>query len=211
MVSERLLTCADAKEIMMDITARQMDIVQAAVKIIARQGYEKLTTKNLARSLGISDAALYRHFTSKNELIKMILCYFEHISCSVIERINSQSLSPIQRISSFVLDRYEMFNKDPDLAMVMFSEELFKNDHSFEEQLLSIMHIHRNHVMGYITEGQSLGMIRADLNPLHIFRMVIGSMRLLVSQWNMSKHAFNLVEEGKSLLQTIIKLIEVNK
>lgn len=195
----------------MKITTRQMEIIQAAIRVIAQQGYEKLTTKTLAKSVGISDAALYRHFASKNELIKMILCYFEHISCSVIEQINSRNLPPIQRISSFVMDRYEMFSKDPDLAMVMFSEELFKNDHSFEEQLLSIMHIHRNEVMGCITEGQSLSMIRADLNPLHIFRMIVGSMRMLVSQWNMSKHAFDLREEGRSLLNTIIILIEVKK
>ncbi|MCK9556650.1 MAG: TetR family transcriptional regulator [Candidatus Cloacimonetes bacterium] len=211
LVSERLLTCANTKEDMMDITSRQMEILQAAIRVIAQQGYEKLTTKNLAKSIGISDAALYRHFSSKKELVTMILCYFEDISCSVIHRINSQNLNPLEKLSHFVMDRYKLFTRDPDLAMVMFSEELFKNDHSFEEQLLSIMHIHRNEVMGYIREGQSMGLICSELNPLHIFRMVVGSMRLLVSQWNMSKHAFDLVEEGRSLLNTIIKLIEVQK
>ncbi|MDD3283384.1 MAG: TetR/AcrR family transcriptional regulator C-terminal domain-containing protein, partial [Candidatus Cloacimonetes bacterium] len=89
------------------------------------------------------------------------------------------------------------------------SEELFKNDPSFEENLLSIMHIHRDEVMGYIMQGQRIGQIRENLNPMHLFRMIVGSMRLLVTQWNMSRHAFNLQAEGKSLLNTIIQLIEV--
>ncbi|MDD2684515.1 MAG: helix-turn-helix domain containing protein, partial [Candidatus Cloacimonetes bacterium] len=45
-----------------------MEIVQAAIQVIARQGYEKLTTKNLANSLGVTDASLYRHFDSKKDL-----------------------------------------------------------------------------------------------------------------------------------------------
>lgn len=186
-----------------------MEIVKAAIQVIAQQGYEKLTTKKLAQSIGVTDAALYRHFESKKELIRMVLCYFEQVSCEVIQRINSLQISPLEKVSRFVLDRYEIFENDPDLAMVMFSEELFKNDPSFEENLLSIMHIHRDEVMGYIMQGQRIGQIRENLNPMHLFRMIVGSMRLLVTQWNMSRHAFDLKAEGKSLLNTIIQLIEV--
>jgi AcrR family transcriptional regulator len=188
-----------------------MEIVQAAIKVIAQQGYEKLTTKNLANSLGVSDAAMYKHFDSKRELIHMILNYFQHISNRSIAQINAQELSPLDSISSFVLSRYDLFTADPDLAMVIFSEELFKNDHSFEGNLLTVMHIHRDEVMRYIMQGQEIGQIRTELNPLHLFRIIVGSMRLTVTQWNMSKHAFSLMEEGNSQLQTIIKLIEVAK
>lgn len=190
------------------MTKRQMEIMQAAIGLIAREGYEKLTTKNIAAELGVSDAALYRHFDSKKELITMILRYFEDISCRVISTIDSKDLSPMEKIRYFVMNRYEMFREEPELAMVMFSEELFKNDRTFEEYLLSIMHIHRDQVMGYIMQGQKLGEIRSDLNPMNIFRMIVGSMRMLVTQWNLSKHAFDLELEGKSLFNTIKKLIE---
>lgn len=193
----------------MDITQRQMQIVKAAIEVMARQGYEKLTTKNLAKSLGVTDAALYKHFSSKKELIRMILCYFEHLSCRVIEEIQNQDLAPTERIRRFVLNRYELFSEEPDLAMVMFSEELFKNDHSFEDHLLTIMHIHRDQVLGYIMEAQQQELICSQLNPMHIFRMIVGSMRLTVTQWNLSKHSFNLLQEGTALLDTIMKLIEV--
>lgn len=195
----------------MDITKRQLEIVQAAIQLIARRGYEKLTTKNLAQSLGVSEASLYRHFESKKELIKYIFCYFEHLSCEVINDINSRALSPIDRIRSFVNNRYEMFEAEPDLAMVMFSEELFRNDPSFTDFYMGIMHIHRDEVLGYIMEGQRDELIRSDLNPMHLFRLIVGSMRLTVSQWNLSTRLFSLSEEGKAQTETIIKLIEVKR
>lgn len=193
----------------MDITARQMDIVKAAITIIANKGYEKLTTKNLAAEIGLTEAALYRHFKSKRELVTMVLCYFEFLSCQVIGEIRQKGCSPLESLSSFVLSRYELFAANPDLARVMFSEELFKNDPSFIAQYQSIMHVHRDEVVGYIRQAQTEGSIMPQLDPLQLFRIVVGSMRLIVSQWNMSEGSFDLQVEGQALLNTILKMIEV--
>ena len=195
----------------MELTKRQMDIVSAAITVIARRGYEKLTTKNLAAELGLTEAALYRHFSSKHELVEMVLCYLEHLSCRVIEEIKAQELAPLDSIRRFVLNRYELFSENPDLAQVMFSEELFRNDPSFTQQYQSIMHIHKDEVISYIKSAQKNGNVDTALIPIQIFRIIVGSMRLIVSQWNMSGHGFNLNLEGSALLETIIKLIEVKK
>lgn len=195
----------------MEITNRQMDIVKAAIAIIANKGYEKLTTKNLASEIGVTEAALYRHFKSKQELVTMVLCYFEHLSCRVIKEIKESACAPLDCIRSFVINRYELFTDNPELAKVMFSEELFKNNHAFIGQYQSIMHIHKEEVIGYIKQAQQEGSIDAALNPVHLFRMIVGSMRLIVTQWNMSGGAFNLIEEGTELINTIMKLIEVKK
>jgi hypothetical protein len=93
----------------------------------------------------------------------------------------------------------------------MFSEELFKNDLSFVEHYKSIMHIHRDEMINYIVRAQQEGKINTIYKPLHVFQIVVGSMRLIVSQWNMSGGAFSLMEEGSSLLETIIHMIEVKQ
>ena len=193
---------------MMELTTRQMDIVKAAIAIIANKGYEKLTTKNLASEIGVTEAALYRHFKSKRDLVTMVLCYFEFLSYQVIKEIKASECSPIDCIRRFVLNRYELFSANPDLAKVMFSEELFKNDPAFTGQYQSIMHIHRGEVVSYIQKAQSEGSINSRFDPVQLFRIIVGSMRLIVSQWNMSEGAFDLQLEGKALLDTIINMIE---
>lgn len=195
----------------MELSARQQELVQAAIEIIARKGYEKLTTKNLASQIGISESALYRHIGSKHELVEMVLCHFEKLSCAVLEQIRHEQLAPLDCVRRFVLSRYELFSDNPDLARVMFSEELYKNDLSFITQYQSIMHIHRDEVVGYLLKAQKNGSIDQSLNPIQIFRIIVGSMRLIVSQWSTSDGAFDLISEGTSLLNTIIKLIEVKQ
>jgi AcrR family transcriptional regulator len=195
----------------MEFTTRQTDIIKAAIQIIAQSGYAKLTTKNLAAKLNFTEAALYRHFPSKRELVMMVLCHFENLSCEVLANIKQNKLSSMDSIRSFVLNRYELFTANPDLAKVMFSEELFKNDPGFIEQYKSIMHIHKEEMEAYIRTAQQEGKIKPNLDPNHLFRIIVGSMRLIVSQWNMSSCGFDLHKEGSALLETIINMIEVKQ
>ncbi len=193
----------------MELTKRQEDIVQAAISLIAREGYKHLTTKNLARELQLTEAALYRHFTNKNDLITKILEHFSEISCAVLQQIKDARLDPLERVHRFVLNRYELFSANPDLAQVMFSEELFRYDPAFAGQMQSIMQMHRKAVVGYLRQARKQGQIVESSQPEELFRIIVGSMRMLVSQWNLSGQSFNLVAEGEKLWRTIRNLILV--
>jgi AcrR family transcriptional regulator len=190
-----------------EITKRQQDIVDTAIRIISRQGFAELTTKNLAAALGLSEAALYRHFSGKVELIHKILEYFQYLAQNAMGEIYTATHDPLEQIRSFVMNRYDLFTKHPDLAKVMFSEEIFQHDRSLAEHNLSIMHIHRDQLIGSLCRAQQAGQIRADLDCIHMFRIIVGSMRLTVTQWQLSGNAFDLTNEGEALWQTIKKLI----
>jgi AcrR family transcriptional regulator len=195
----------------MELTKRQEDIIKAAISLIAQRGYIALTTKNLARELNLTEAALYRHFESKNDLIAKILDYFQGISCKVLEDIKAAHLSPLESVERFVTDRYEMFAQRPDLAQVMFSEELFRYDPGFSSHMQGIMHAHREALLGYLRQAQKEGSIVPHADPAQLFRIIVGSMRFTITQWNLSGQAFDLRSEGEKLLKTIKKLIEVKK
>jgi TetR/AcrR family fatty acid metabolism transcriptional regulator len=59
-----------------DFTERQIEIMEAATLRIDKFGIQELTIKNLASDLSLSEAALYRHFKSKNENIARTIDLF---------------------------------------------------------------------------------------------------------------------------------------
>lgn len=191
----------------MELSARQMDIIKAAIKIISREGFREFTTKRLAEEVGVSEAALYRHFSSKVELVHCILSYFECLAETAMGRISSRISDPLEQVESFVKSRLQLFMENPDLARVMFSEEIYQNDRSLAEHNLAIMHIHRDQILKSIIEAQNQGEIRKDLDATQLFRIIVGGTRLLVTQWQLSNHAFQLQEQGVLLWETIYKLI----
>jgi AcrR family transcriptional regulator len=191
----------------MEITPRQQDVVNAAIKIIAEKGYQELTTKHIAEVVGVSEAALYRHFENKLDIIHKILDYFSEVTTAISEKIKAEAKSPIEQIKAFVLNRYSLFIEKPDLAKVMFSEEIFHNDRSLAEHNLSIMHSHRNQLVEAIEKAQKEQTLRDDIEAIQLFRIIIGSMRLLVTQWQLCGFAFSLKDEGEELWNSIYKMI----
>ena len=55
------------------ISDRQLEIIKAAGKILTTSGVSGLTIKNLAKEMKFSESAIYRHFTSKEEIIIALL------------------------------------------------------------------------------------------------------------------------------------------
>ena len=182
---------------MNELTDRQKQILTEAVRIIAGEGIQNLTIKNLAKAVGVTEAALYRHYENKHAILLGIVDLFEEFSK------NYTPGKSLAGINSFVMDRYRRFSENPELAKVMFSEALFINNDELSERMRQIMHTHRKDIEIMIEDGKTAGDIIPELDPKSLFRMILGSMRLLVTQWCFNGYSFDLAAEGKTLWNNI--------
>jgi AcrR family transcriptional regulator len=185
---------------------RREQIVGLAIEILANEGIQHVTLKKLAQAAGISEPALYRHFDNKQAILKAVLSEFSQVAGAALSDMASD-LTPLEKIRSFVFDRYQRFGTSPSLAKVMFSESAFDFDPILSQEMLRIMHGHSEALIGYFLEGQEIGQIRSDIAPRELFRVVIGSMRLVLQQWVMSGNQFNLMAHGTTLWNAVEKLI----
>src|SRR4030042_904964 len=64
---------------------RQKQIAEAAAKIIVKYGSEHVTIKKIAKEVGISETAIYRHFKSKQALLSFLINDIENTLLSEIE------------------------------------------------------------------------------------------------------------------------------
>lgn len=189
----------------MNLTKRQKEIIDAALNLTADGGIQNLTIKNLADALGITEPAIYRHFKNKSEIVKAMIANFEIISNSAISNPDSDGL---QGIEAFVKSRFTLVSGNPPLAKVMFSEELFMDDEEFSSLMLGMMHRHKISLKKMFLDAQSAGAIRKDIEVDMLFRLVLGPVRLLIKQWGMSHHAFDLIEEGNKLWEALRKTLK---
>ncbi len=189
-------------------TPRQKEIVNVAIRLIAAKGMPYLTIKHIAEEIGISEPAIYRHFNSKHDILMAVLDYFETVSLRIRDRMQQAKNSGLEQIQIFMLDRYTLFSNNPDLAKVLFAEEMFMNDDQLAKKILGIMHQHRDLLFAAIQKGQAEKEIRSDIDADHLFHVIVGSMRLLVNRWSFSHFDFDLNQEGKSLWQAVETMIK---
>ncbi len=185
-------------------TPRQQEIIREAIRIIAADGIGDLTIKNLAGAVHVTEAALYRHFQNKQAILAAIIETFDMISRTPPHP--DPHADALDRIEWFVQDRYIKFAADPDLAKIMLSESIFIHNNLMAEKKRRVMHGHKGEVVGWIEAGQRQGGIRPDIDAVALFRVIVGSMRLLVLQWCFNHHAFDLKKEGRRLWLDIRKM-----
>ena len=188
---------------MREFTKKQNEIIKVAVHIVSKESIHKLTMKNISSNLGVSEPALYRHFKNKHDILLAIIETLEDFF-TYPEYLNGNS---IDKISTFVVDRYAKFIKDPKISKLIISDAIFSDNEELHIRLNKIMATTRIHLRNIISEGQNKGELTSNLPPISICRIILGAMRLLITQWYSKKHNFNLNEKGIELWEEIKNLI----
>ncbi|NOY76702.1 MAG: TetR/AcrR family transcriptional regulator [Calditrichaeota bacterium] len=191
-------------------TKRQKDIIQSAIELIAQEGIQKLTIKNLSAKVGVTEGAIYRHFTSKLEILLGILSLFEKSTAELIGVIKKSPADPLKQLEMLFKEHFLQFKQNPAVASVIFSEELFLNERQLSEKVYEIMRNTQATIESIIQKGQEQGVFRNDIAPDQLALLLIGALRLTVTRWRLSQFSFDLKEEGDRLWDTILKVIKTN-
>ena len=186
------------------LTRRQAEIVDAALKLIAEQGIQHLTIRNLSAAIGVTEAALYRLFPGKTEIIQAMVSRFEEDVDDIGE------LRGWAAIEAALVRRTELVLAKPDLARVVFAEELFKDSPETEQILHGMMQRHYKIMEQHFQEAVEDGVIRADIPMDTLFRLILGPLRLLIKQWGLSGGSFDLRAKRDEMLSLMKELFAPN-
>jgi TetR/AcrR family fatty acid metabolism transcriptional regulator len=175
---------------------RHRQIIDVAVSIIAELGLKSFTIRNLSQRIGVTEGAIYRHFKSKEDIFKGILEEFELLSEYRIKQTGAVS-DPVEELHLFLADRYKRFVEKPELARILFMENVFQSTPELAERSHRMMKKHFTIVQTLIQEGKANGTLVNHISDQTLFRLIIGPMRLLVTQWILSGQSFNLAGAGE--------------
>ena len=190
------------------MTKRQAEIIDESIKLIADKGIQGLTIKNLSKAIGVSEPAIYRHFENKQGILLGILSIFKDNKEKLFQIIQSSDTNPLMQLKSLFETRFKYFTKNPAIASVIFSEELFRNDLLLSNKVFEIMEENQKMILQIIKAGQKSSVIKHDLTANQLAFIITGALRLIVTKWRLSNFSFNLEKEGKSLWKSIELLIK---
>lgn len=190
-------------------TDRQTEIIKAAIGIIAEKGIQVLTIKNLAKKVEISEPALYRHFKNKTAILLGILRFFQDRSYEIFKAILNGIPAGRLQVAAVIEEHCRHFTTYPAFAAVMYSEVLFRNEPKLAKAALEHMDKARANITSILEAGIAAGEFRKDVPMQHLLITVMGSLRLLVSQWHLSGYAFDLAAAGKDLAASLNAMLQV--
>lgn len=193
----------------MEFSERQIEIMEAATKRIDQYGIQELTIKNLAADLHLSEAALYRHFKSKNEILLGLLSYFIYdMNTRLAPIIEKTDENPSTLLREIFESQLASFAARPAIVSVIFSEGIFQFNKELSMKVAIMMEIMQVNIGTIVSRGQNEKKIAKLLGSDTITTIIMGSMRMVVLKWKLSGNKSNLVGDGKSVLNGILRMIE---
>ena len=193
----------------MNFTDRQIEIIEAAKKLIGDKGVQNLTIKNLAAEMSFSEPALYRHFKNKVDILNSVLVFYKEQIKKHLSPILKESSNGLEKINSILKYQFAYFSKHPAIVLVIFSETSFQNEKILSKTVLEIMNQKKKLIGSIIQQGQADGSIIKKVNHEQLATIIMGSMRLTILQWRLSEFNYSLVKKGEILRNDLSQLIRL--
>ena len=108
---------------------RRLQILQTLAGMLEQPGAERITTAALSAKLGVSEAALYRHFASKAQMFEGLIDFIEQAVFTLINQIADKEGDGAQKAAHMVTVLLQFGEKNPGMTRVMVGDALvFEND-----------------------------------------------------------------------------------
>jgi len=178
---------------------RQKQIIDAARQMIVRYGSEHVTVRRIAKVVGISEAAIYRHFKSKRDILLLLADHIEENLVGDIKVTLTAEGSSLSGISAVIRDHISGIEQRQGISHQVIAEIISLGDKRLNQRFFEIVSRYIDHLSELISAGVESGELRQDIDPHVAATQLYGMIQGLVGMWALSNFSFNLVERYEPL------------
>jgi AcrR family transcriptional regulator len=179
---------------------RQQQIIEAAAKLIFKYGSEHLTVKRIAAEVGISEAAIYRHFKSKKSILSFLLIHIEEVLLRDIsqERINAENVT-LDIIEKTIGMHFSAIELRKGISFQVIAEIISLGDRKLNRQASQTIGRYISRLKELLSDGVRDGSIRKDIDLEASATLLFTLIQGLVNIWALSDSSFKLTDKYASL------------
>jgi len=191
-------------------TERRRQILDAAVRVFARQGFHSTRVADIADEADVAYGLVYHYFESKEQVLNELFSQRWSLLIEAINATGREELTPREKlgvVAGFIIDSYRY---DPDLMKVIIVE-VTRAANSFGRTHLEEINAAYVRIARIVAEGQAAGDFRKDIDPVFAAMAFYGAIEQLLSGW-----IFGVIPDGDEdfdaarelLLRTICEGLE---
>ncbi len=182
-------------------------ILNAAIKVVAKNGYYNALTAEIAKEAGVAAGTIYNYFENKDDLLISI---FNEKLGEMVETLRGAMEGmddPDSKISVIVSSVMSLLQTDRDLAEIIVVE-LRQSAKFLKGSAMIKMLEFLGLIEEVVVEGQAKSLYRRNVDPAVVAVLLVGCMESVVSMWIVgdhvpafkSKYQYSPAEAGKAVI-----------
>lgn len=161
---------------------RRRQILDAAIRVFARQGFHACRVSDIAREAGVAYGLVYHYFNSKDQVLNELFVERWSLLLAAIEEVDARPIPPREKldaVAAFIIDSYR---HDPELMKVIIVE-VTRAANSFGRTHLPEISQAYDLIAKIVRDAQAAGDFRDDIDPMFASMWFYGAIEQLLSGW----------------------------
>lgn len=184
---------------------RQEQIKKAVLEIISNEGLHNLSTRNLAKKIGLSEGAIFRHFTTKRDIIKGIM---DDVANDLVGSLRNIAISPVkaeEKLFKYICHNVKYLQENRGITILLFSEATHMGDRELKDKLNQILSEQKQFIIKMVRDGIAEGVWDRNLKPEDIATLYMGIPITYNIEFVLNKNRVNVDDFCKRMFKLVVK------
>ena len=177
----------------MELTEKQIQIIDDALEVFAIKGFEKATVRDIAKKAEVNIAMISYYFGSKDNLLDIL---FEHhmakMNLNITGIIGSKTLNPFEKVNSLIDNFIDAILANKTFYKLMLREGLFKKKGPIFDLIKELKFKNMELLSHAVKLGQKTKVFQKDVDVLMLSTIFLGSVNQVFSNSQFLSEAYGI-------------------
>lgn len=174
---------------------RREEILQALARMLETKGHGRVTTAALAEEVGVSEAALYRHFGSKGQMFEALIEFIEETLFSRVNRILESEEDPAAQCEAIIRLWLGFAAKNPGLSRIMLGEALQGESDDLRGRINQLMEGLETQLKQILKQARLHSRLSQDTDAVAAANLLTAVVRGRINQFSRSSFQVDPTEQ----------------
>lgn len=179
---------------------RKSEIVETTLRLADKVGPDRLATSQVAQAIGLTQAAIFRHFPTKQDLWEAVAARIGEKFQQRWNAAQSKVDDPVSQLRKLIAAQLKLIQSVPAIPAILFSRELHVENKALRIIFAEFMKTFHTRVKTLVAAGQQTKLLNPEIEATDAALLIIGLVQGTVLRWSVSGRSFSLAEEGSRLL-----------
>ena len=183
---------------------KPQQIIEAAVRVFAREGYYNSRVSDIAREAGIAAGTIYLYFKTKDDILVTLFRDKMAEFVGALRKAIAGEPDAASKVRRLVSLHFSMLEENPDLAEVV-QVELRQGQKFFRGASSQEIGAYFALIGSVLEEGVAEGRFRSGLPVKVATKMLFGAMDQMATSWVLGKRGYQLVATADAVAEIFLQ------
>jgi len=181
---------------------RKEQIVNAARKLVIEVGSENVTVRRIAEEVGFTEAAIYRHFKSKKDILYLLV---ENIERSLLLDLTIKIDHRGDVLETLLMRHLSAIEMRRGISFQVIAEIISLGDSKLNSRIYDTIVIYIEKLKTILQKEISRGELRKDVDIEATAFLMFSVMQGISNVWTLSNYSFDPKKKFNAVLKTLRK------